>query len=278
MKIRVSVIQMDPKLCDRKYNMAKIAHFVEEVIAHEKRMDLIILPELVTSGYECNEKFFELAEVFPAGASVKFISNLAKEHKTHIIFGFPEEDSNMEGILYNSAALIDDNGTPIGVYRKVHLFGQELYFFRPGWEYPLFRTRIGNIGIFICWDTLFPEVARIYALQGADLLAISTNWENPYSKEWDFITSARAFDNTLYLAAANRIGCDKTLSFFGRSRILDPLGSIICSLNEEKEGFLCAEIDFSKIRRLRVEYWTQLRDRRPETYGILTKKYDLPHP
>lgn len=276
MKIRVSVIQMYPKLCDRQYNLAKIGHFVEEVISQEKRMDLIIFPELITSGYECDDEFFALAEVFPAGASVKFISRLAKEHKTHIIFGFPEEDPNLKGLLYNSAALIDDNGTPIGVYRKVHLFGQELYFFRPGCEYPLFRTRIGNIGIFICWDTLFPEVARIYALQGADLLVISTNWENPYTKEWDFMTSARAFDNTLYLAAANRIGRDKTLSFFGRSRVLDPLGSIIRSLDEEKEGFLCAEIDFAESRRLRVEYWTQLRDRRPETYGILIQKYDLP--
>lgn len=273
MSVRLSVVQMQPKLADKKHNLGKMEQFVREVLRDEKRTDLILFPELINTGYECGKEFFALAELFPDGESLRLMSRLAKEFKTHIQFGFAERDPAIEGVLYNSVALIDSDGKPLGVYRKVHLFGEEALAFRPGCSYPLFRTRIGNIGIFVCWDTLFPEVARIYAIQGADLLAIATNWEDPYAKEWDFMTSARAFDNTLHLAAANRIGKDKTLSFFGHSRILDPLGGVIRSLDEAKEGFASAELDLEKTRRLRVEYWTQLKDRRPDTYGLLAQSY-----
>ena len=179
----------------------------------------------------------------------------------------------MKGVLYNSAALIDNQGIPVGVYRKVHLFGPEKLVFRPGSAYPVFNLEIGNIGIFICWDALFPEVARIYALHGADLLAVCSNWEIPYRKEWDFITSARAFDNTLHLAASNRTGKDKTLSFFGHSRILDPLGNVITELGEETESFKTAKIDTNETKKMRSKYWTQLADRRPDTYGVLACEY-----
>jgi len=275
MIVTISIIQMEPILGDKKKNLGKIEEFIKRALKQEKSTDLIILPELITTGYECGDQFYELAEKFPDGESIRLVSRLAKNYKTHIMFGFAEEDSSMKGVLYNSVAFVDNAGNPIGVYRKVHLFGQEMVYFRPGFKYPLFRTAIGNIGIFVCWDTLFPEVARIYAIQGADLLAIATNWEKPYEKEWDFMTSARAFDNTLHLAAANRIGHDKTLDFFGRSRILDPLGVVIRSIDEDVESIASATIDLDLTRRLRIEYWTQLRDRRPDTYGLLAETYKL---
>ena len=276
MEIGVSIVQIEPKLGDKKQNLAKIERFTREAVKQSPSVDLVILPELITTGYECGELFYELADPFPGGESIQLVSKLAREHKTHIMFGFAEEDNSIKGVLYNSVALVDATGTALGVYRKVHLFGGEMVYFRPGCEYPLFRTAIGNIGIFICWDTLFPEVARIYALQGADLLAVATNWEKPFEKEWDFMTSARAFDNTLHLAAANRIGFDKTLGFFGHSRILDPLGAVICSLDEEIEAVASARIDLDRTRQLRKEYWTQLRDRRPDTFGLLAQRYTLP--
>lgn len=273
MTIRCSIAQMEPRLADKKHNLGRMEQFVRDIFRAEKRTDLILFPELITTGYECGKEFFGLAEAFPDGESLRLMSRLAKEFNTHILFGFAERDQAMEGVLYNSVALIDSDGQPLGVYRKVHLFGEEALVFRPGCSYPLFRTRIGNIGIFICWDTLFPEVARIYAIQGADLLAVATNWEDPYASQWDFMTSARAFDNTLHLAAANRIGKDKTLSFFGHSRILNPLGGVIRSLDEAKEGFASAELNLAETRRLRVEYWTQLKDRRPDTYALLSQSY-----
>jgi predicted amidohydrolase len=276
MTITVSVVQIEPVLGDKQRNLSKIEQYIREAAKQAKNPDLIVLPELINTGYECGELFYDLAETFPDGESTQLVGKLAKEYKSHIMFGFAEEDSLKRGVLYNSVALVDHSGKPLGVYRKVHLFGGEMVYFRPGSEYPLFHTAIGKIGIFICWDTLFPEVARIYALQGADLLAIATNWEKPFAKEWDFMTSARAFDNTLHLAAANRIGHDRTLGFFGHSRILDPLGSVICSIDEEIESVASARIDLDRTRKLRAEYWTQLRDRRPDTYGALARPYGLP--
>jgi len=273
LKVDVAVVQLMPKLCDKEYNLGKMRSFVEKILSEKKKCDLIIFPELITTAYECGDKFYELAEIFPEGESIDFVAKLAREYNSHIIFGFAEEDCNMKNVLYNSAALIGSDGNPIGVYRKVHLFGEEALVFRPGCDYPIFKTKIGNIGIMICWDTLFPEVARIYAIQGADLLVISTNWEKPCSKEWDLMTTARAFDNTLHLAAANRIGTDKHLTFFGHSRILDPLGNVLVKIDEEIEAYASARIDYDMTTELRKSYWTQLKDRRPDTYEILTQKY-----
>jgi len=270
MKIDIAVVQMFPELYDKKHNLNKMSGFVKKIFSEKKKCDLIIFPELITTAYECGEKFYELAEIFPEGESIDFIANLAREYNTHIIFGFAEKDRTIESVLYNSAALIDNEGNPVGVYRKVHLFDKESLVFRPGYDFPIFKTRIGNIGIMICWDTSFPEVARIYALQGADLLAISTNWEKPYSKEWDLLTAARAFDNVLHIAAANRVGTDKRLAFFGHSRILDPLGDALVKIDEEIEAYASAEVDYDRTRKLRKG---QLKDRRPDTYGILTRRY-----
>ena len=146
-------------------------------------------------------------------------------------------------VLYNSAAFLDEEGKFLGAYRKVHLFAGEKSWFRPGCGYRLFSTRLGKIGIFICWDAAFPEPARIYAVQGAYLLVVATNYEKPYAADWDLMTAARAFDNTLHLVAANRFGRDKEYDFFGHSRILDPLGRVISKLDEEVEGFVTGEID-----------------------------------
>lgn len=273
MEINVTVVQMAPKIFDKESNLEKMKHFIKQIHADDPENDLIIFPELITTGYECGEEFYELAEPFPDSHTISFLAKLAKHYDTHIIFGFAEEDSDMKGVLYNSAALIDNKGTPVDVYRKVHLFGTEKQVFRPGCEYPLFRLEIGNIGIFICWDALFPEVARIYALKGADLLAVCSSWESPYAKEWDFITSARAFDNTLHLAASNRIGKDNTLSFFGHSRILNPLGNVIAELGQGVESYATAKIDYNEIKNTRKQCWTQLADRRPDTYSILAHEY-----
>jgi predicted amidohydrolase len=270
--MNVSIVQLEPKRFDKTYNLDKLEHFIHKIVSEQKQSDLIIFPELMTTGYECGDGFYRLAETFPDGPSIKLAAGIARKYNTGIIFGFAEEDPAMKGVLYNSAALIDKRGNPIGTYRKVHLFGEEKLIFRPGWEYPVFKLDIGTVGIMICWDTLFPEAARIYALKGADLLAICTNWEKPYAKEWDFMTSARAFDNTVYVAAANRIGTDDRLSFFGHSRILDPLGNPIVELNEEIESYASAALDTGAIKELRTTYWTQLRDRRPDTYQILTQK------
>ena len=274
MKINVSCVQMKPELGRYQENLNKMIAFIEQIMSEKPETNLIVFPELITSGYEATkEQFEEMAETLPEGKSVKVLGELAKQHHVHIVYGFPERDSFLPDVLYNSSTLIDCNGRCMGRYRKVHPFDTEKQWCRPGCDYPLFDTEIGKIGIMICWDTAFPEVARSYALQGADLLVVATNWEKPYSEDWDLITKARAFDNTLHLVAANRIGDDKELGFFGHSKIIDPIGKEIAALDEEVEGYISAELDLSRTKEERLRYYTFFKDRRPDTYQELTRLY-----
>lgn len=281
MKINVTCIQMEPKRFDFTYNLRKMVENIETTMAQKPETNLIVFPELITSGYECGKEFQNLAERTTDGKSVTEIATLAKKYNVCIVYGLPERDPAIDDVLYNAAVFIDNHGVVLGTYRKVHLFASEKEFFRAGCDYPLFQTEIGKIGVMICWDTAFPEVARAYGLQGAELIVVSTNWEKPYLDEietkneddWDLITRARAFDNCLYLVAANRIGFDETLGFFGRSKIIGPTGVPIQELNEEVEGSISAELDFSVIPKLRAAYYTFFKDRRPDTFDILAKRY-----
>lgn len=273
MKINVTCVQMHPKLLDVKENLAKMANFIETIMTAKPQTDLIVFPELATTGYECGKNFSRLAENIQNGESIKQISALAKSYQVHVIFGFPERDEAIRDVIYNSNALIGPDGGLIGTYRKVHLFDKEKMYFRPGCSYPVFETKIGKIGSMICWDSAFPEVARIYALKGVELLVTTSNWEKPYSRDWDLTTAARALDNCIYLAAANRVGQDLELDFFGHSRIYSPLGEIIAALDEDIEGFISAELDYNLPIKYRKEYYTYFKDRRPDSYDLLTKKY-----
>ena len=264
---------MQPLLCQTGANLEKMVAHIEKIMREKPQTNLIIFPELITSGYECGAEFQKLAEVAPNGESMKKIGEYAQKYGVHIIYGFPERDPLLTDILYNSTVFIDAHGKVVGVYRKVHLFGNEKSYFRPGCDYPVFDTEIGKIGMMICWDTAFPEVARSLALQGAQLIVISTNWENPYGADWDLVTKARAIDNIIYIAAANRVGFDQTLGFFGRSKIINPLGVPIKELNEETEGYIAAELDYALPLQLEADYYTIFKDRRPDTYDLVTKKY-----
>lgn len=139
---------------------------------------LIVFPELAVTGYQCGENFKDLAETATIDStSIKKMSALAKEFHVHIVYGMAEKE---EDILYNSQFFLDDTGVLLGTYRKVHLFDSEKNYFTPGDQFKVFNTKIGRIGLFICYDAFFPEAARSLAIQGVDLLVNSTNWEKPY--------------------------------------------------------------------------------------------------
>lgn len=287
MKTTVSCLQFWPKLGDKEYNLNKMEELIEKTMQESPETQLIVMPELASTGYEGTpEQFQAMAERVSDGESIKRMGILAEKYGVYIIYGFAERDEDKSDVLYNSAVLIDKYGKAMGTYRKVHPFASEKTWCRAGCEFPVFDTEIGKLGIMICWDTAFPEVGKIYALKGADLLVVSTNWEDPYEEEWDpsvinsheedwdLMTHARAFDNTLHLVAANRIGDDgKVLSFFGRSKIIGPTGREIAALNNREEGILTAEIDLSLTQEKRDLYYTFHKDRRPDTYEELVKLY-----
>ena len=266
--VNVSCVQMRPALADFETNISRMEGFILEIVQARPETNLIVFPELITSGYECTkDEFARIAEEIKPGApSIIRISTLCKKYEVSVVYGLPEFGA--DGEYYNSAVMLGPDGSILGSYRKVHLFDTEKLHFKPGTEINVIETPFGKVGLMICWDTAFPELARTYALQGADLLIVSTNWENPYSDDWDLITRARAFDNTLHLVSSNRIGQEKTLSFFGHSNIISPTGKIIAALNEETEGIIHATLDLTQTPSLRKEYYTFLTDRKPELYVL----------
>lgn len=266
MKIQVACAQFQPLLGRTTFNLRAMARWVNRIKSEHFETQLIIFPELSISGYECGNEFNSLAETID-GPSIHYMQNVAYRYHVHLIFGFAERDQLDPGVIYNSAMLISDTGQIIGTYRKVHLFDTEQTYFTPGHDYPVFTTKIGRIGMMICYDTFFPEVARTLALKRADLIAISTNWERPRVNDWELCVRARALHNIIPIAAANRIGFDKSLDFFGHSKIIGPLGNPVAAIDTETAGYIHAEIDYQQTEALRHGYYSIYQDAHPETYA-----------
>ena len=176
MKCNVVCIQTYPKMNQKEENLFHMETLLRKAMESHPDTQLIIFPELAVTGYQCGKNFKDLAATINS-TSVKKMSALAKEFHVHIVYGMAEKE---EDILYNSQFFIDDTGVLLGTYRKVHLFDSEKNYFTPGDQFKVFNTKIGRIGLFICYDAFFPEAARSLAIQGVDLLVNSTNWEKPY--------------------------------------------------------------------------------------------------
>lgn len=273
MRVKVACVQMAPVRYQKQLNVQRMERYIHQVMAMDPETQLIVFPELATTGYECANSFFDLAEAVDGepAHSISVMRGLCKAYQIHIIYGFAEKASDGSNRIYNAQILIDDAGMIVGTYRKVHLFDTEKQWFTPGDTYQVYDTAIGKLGLFICYDASFPEVTRILALKGADILINSTNWEKPSVVDMEICMTARAFENTTFLICCNRVGTDEALTFFGHSRILDPLGRIIVKQDEEIEAILTAELDFNKMAHVRSHYYTMLRERRPETYGLLCR-------
>ncbi len=273
MKCAISCVQTKPLLTDKPVNVERMCAFIDQTMFLYPRTQLIVFPELATTGYECGEAFQTLAEIpaDPNAFSIRRLSGKAAEYGVHIIYGFPERKKAGDPDIYNSQILIDDHGTCVGTYQKVQLFDGEKQWFKAGDTFKVFDTVLGKMGLFICYDAFFPEAARVLSLKGADLLVNSTNWEKPYAYDMDTLMTARALENTVYLVCCNRIGFDKTLGFFGHSRILDPLGHPIVSLDNEVEGIIHTVVDYEIPKKMKADYYTMLSERRTEAYGELLK-------
>ena len=269
-EITVAVVQMQPKLNEVSENLIRMTDFVEKICL-EQKIDLIVFPELITTGYECGVRFTDLAERVP-GHTANLMAQQAAEFNTHITFGMALKEQ-VESIVYNAAIMVGPDGEMIGDYRKVHPRGEERLAFRPGFRYPVFETSFGMVGLMLGWDMAFPEVARSLALDGAELLCLCANWEMPHSEEWNAFVLARAFENSVFVAAANRVGEEPSYTFFGQSMIVGPRGEIYSSIDEGKnEGYALARVDLDEVRRLREEYQLfQLRQ--PTTYRAIVRKY-----
>jgi len=276
-EVTIAVAQMQPKLGEHEDNLVKMSETISR-IASQQRVDLIVFPELITSGNELGLRFTELAQRVP-GPTVNLIAQRASEHGVYIAFGMVTKE-RVESVLYNSAVLVGPDGELLDIYNKIHLRGEERMAFREGYKLPTVPTEIGNIGLMIGYDLAFPEVARSLALDGAEILCVIANWEAASIDEWKTYMRARAYENSVFLAGANRIGEDVTLNFGGDSMIVGPRGQIYASLMDETdpetgaplEGFTVARIDLDEVRKYREEFQF-IQTRQPAIYRTIVKKY-----
>ncbi|RLC96273.1 MAG: carbon-nitrogen hydrolase family protein [Chloroflexi bacterium] len=273
-EITVATVQMNPKLGQMEDNLIRMNELMTRAVT-EQPVDLVVFPELVTTGYEVGPRFPELAQRIP-GPTVNLIAQRASELGVHVAFGMVSKEK-VESILYNTIVLIGPDGDLIGQYNKMHLRGEERIAFRPGYRLNSFETAFGTVGLMVGWDLAFPEVARSLVLEGAELLVVCANWENPHANEWRVYLLARACENAVFVAAANRVGEEPSYTFFGQSGIVGPQGKVYASIEANEgqapaEGYAVARIDLDDVRQHREE--TQiLQCRQPAAYRAIVKKY-----
>lgn len=276
-EVTIAIVQMKPRLGEAEENLIKMGEMIS-TIASQQRVDLIVFPELITSGNELGLRFTELAQRVP-GPTINLIAQRANEFGIFIAFGMVTKE-RVESVLYNSAILIGPDGDLIEVYNKIHLRGEERMAFREGFKIPVADTEIGQIGLMIGYDLAFPEVARSLALDGAELVLCLANWEAANIDEWKTYVRARAYENAFYVAAANRVGEDVTLNFGGESMVVGPRGQVYASLADETdpttgapmEGFTVARIDLDEVRKNREEF-QHIQNRQPLVYRTIVKRY-----
>jgi len=268
-EITVAVVQMQPKLYEVGDNLIRMTEFVENICL-EQQVDLIVFPELITTGYECGVQFTDLAERVP-GPTVNLIAERAADYHTHVIFGMVTKDK-VESILYDSAVLVGPEGQVIGTYHKTHLRGEERLAFRPGFRFNVWELEFGNVGVMLGWDLAFPEVARSLALDGAELICVCAAWESPHADEWRTYLLARAYENAVFVAGANRVGEEYTYEFFGDSMVIGPRGQVFGRLDSSEEGYVVARIDLDQVRENREEFQL-FQCRQPASYRAVVRKY-----
>lgn len=263
-------------------NIAKAEQLVRE--AAQQGAHIILLQELFETPYFCkkpNPDYLQLATTVADNPAIRHFKNIAKELKVVLPISFFERAGQAR---FNSIAIIDADGSVLGVYRKSHIPDgpgyHEKYYFNPGdTGFKVWQTRYAKIGVGICWDQWFPECARAMALQGAELLfyptAIGSEPHDPTiasSAHWQRVQQGHAGANLTPVIASNRIGSEEQdgydITFYGASFIADQFGEKVAELNDADQGVALHSFDLDKLEHTRTA-WGVFRDRRPNLYGAL---------
>ena len=249
-------------------------------IASQQDVQILCFQELFYGPYFCAEqdrKWYKYAEPIP-GPLTERMCELAKENNLVLIVPMYEEET--VGVYYNTAIVIDSDGSLLGKFRKMHIphldpgFWEKFYF-RPGnLGYPVFATAFARVGVYICYDRHFPEGARALGLNGAEIVFNPSATVAGLSEHlWALEQPAHAVANGYFIAAINRVGDEpwKTGTFYGSSYVANPRGKIIVQGSRDKEELVVADVDLDMIREVR-NVWQFYRDRRPDSYNDLTKR------
>jgi N-carbamoylputrescine amidase len=271
--VKVAAIQMHPRVGDKRHNQDESRRLIG--LAAEQGVQLAVLPELSSSGYIFNSRaeVAALAEPVPSGSTCELWMALAREHNMYIAAGICEVEA---GRFYNTAVLVGPEGC-VGKYRKTHIWDEEKLFFEPGnLGYPIFHLPFGRVGLMVCYDGWHPEVPRILALQGADIICDPTCWvlvpgivtaENPVSA---YVHMAHAHVNNIFMICADRCGVERGCTFLGNSCIVGPSGFIAGPASMDRTEIKAAEVNLAQAR---YKHWTALADpfadRRTDLYDSL---------
>jgi beta-ureidopropionase len=255
----------------------------ERMIADAARQEaqIVCLQELFYGPYfaaEQDTRWYEVTEVVPEGPTVRWAQKLAKKHKMVLVV--PLYESEMAGVYYNTAVVIEADGRYLGKYRKHHIphchpgFWEKFYFTPGNLGYPVFATRYAKLGVYICYDRHFPEGARVLGLNGAEIVFNPSATVAGLSEYlWELEQPAHAVANGYFVGAINRVGHELPWDigeFYGKSYFCNPRGKVIAQASREKDEVLVADLDLETIRQVRST-WQFYRDRRPETYEALTR-------
>ena len=293
-KFRVGLVQMSATP-DPEKNLQRAIDRLHQ--AQAKGAQIVCLPELFQTQYFCQREdaaLFDLAEPIP-GPTTARLSEVAKQLRIVLIASLFERRA--AGVYHNTAVMIDADGSLRGIYRKMHIPDDPLYYekfyFTPGdLGFKAFDTQVGRVGTLVCWDQWYPEGARLTALQGAQVLFYPTaiGW-HPDEKEhfgeaqfdaWQTIQRAHAIANGVYVAVVNRVGFEegdvrgnkaagKGLEFWGGSFLADPFGRVIAQASHDKEEILVGDVDLRELEDVRRN-WPFLRDRRIDAYAPITSR------
>ena len=278
--IQASVGADAPQALDRlkQFMIDKHVSLIEQAAA--EGVQVLCLQELFYGPYFCAEqdaRWYSMAEHVPDGPTVRLMQDLAKLHNMVLIVPVYEEE--MAGVFYNTAAVLEADGSYLGKYRKTHIphlapgFWEKFYF-KPGNSgYPVFTTSVGRVGVYICYDRHFPEGARALGLNGAEIVFNPSATVAGLSEYlWELEQPAHAVANGYFVGAINRVGNEQPWyigEFFGKSYFCNPKGEILAQGSRDQDEVIVADLDLDEISEVRST-WQFFRDRRPETYGGLT--------
>jgi N-carbamoylputrescine amidase len=283
-QVVVALVQMTGQAAKEANVRKALARIAEAAAAGA---NIVCLQELFAGQYPCQSEDhsrFDQAEPIP-GPTSEALSTAARQHNVVVVGSLFERRA--AGLYHNTAVVFDADGSTAGVYRKMHIPDDPLYYekfyFTPGdLGFAAFDTRFGRVGVCVCWDQWYPEAARLTALSGAQMIFYPTaiGWL-PEEKEqygasqhsaWETMMRSHAIANGLFVAAVNRTGVEDQLEFWGASFLADPNGNVLARATHDTEETLLVECDLETIDAVRT-HWPFLRDRRIDAYGDLTKRY-----
>lgn len=287
--IKIALIQTSCSE-DKDLNIKKTLKFAKE--AAKNGANIICTQEIFATKYFCQSedyKYFQFAEEID-GPTVRQFQTFSKKNKIVSIVSIFEKRAR--GLYHNTAVVVDTDGTIAGIYRKMHipddpLFYEKFYFTPGDLGYKSHNTKYGRIGVLICWDQWYPEAARLTALEGADIIfyptaigwhpSEKTQFGNDQTSAWETIQRSHSIANGCFVASCNRIGletpaCGNGIEFWGQSFVSDPFGRILAKASPDKEQILITDIDFNLIDQTRTN-WPFLRDRRIDSYDKITSRW-----